>query len=135
MQASNEQSPMPVPQALPPAVKSARGYVIVSNVPKGATSDNITRFFEGYGALRAGISVVKNSLQSSTWTVVVQFKSRSSGEDAVVRVPHLSADVRRLDPPDAACVPQHIFCVRAARARACVRVCVCCVGSPFSPPE
>lgn len=84
VQASNEQSPLPMPKALPPAVKSARGYVIVSNVPKGATSDNIMSFFDGYSALRAGINIVKDSLQSSSWTGIVQFKSRSAGEDAVV---------------------------------------------------
>eukprot|EP00884_Botryococcus_braunii_P020704 jgi/Botrbrau1/7317/Bobra.247_3s0012.1 len=64
-------------------LRSARGYVLVRNVPKGATSDHIVSFFDGYSALRAGVCVLKDTLDSSLWTLVVQFKSKAAGEEAV----------------------------------------------------
>jgi hypothetical protein len=66
------------------ALKSARGYVLVGNVPKGATGDHMISFFEGYSVLRAGMGVLKETLRSPAWTVLVQFKSKAAGEDAVV---------------------------------------------------
>jgi hypothetical protein len=71
------------PAAAP--VKSARGCVLVENVPQGATVADVVTFFEGYNVLKGGIYVVNpNELRRPTWTLVAQFKSTDAAEDAAV---------------------------------------------------